>query len=74
MFGSEVRYARMTSEPFLLDDQAEADRQTASLAGIAVVLLLIALGLALVRELRAVATMEDCLLAGRSSCPAELIR
>ncbi len=45
-----------------------AARQTASLAGIAVSLVLIVFGLALVRGLHARAVMQDCLLAGRPDC------
>ncbi len=50
-------------------DGGAADRQTASLAGLAVALLLVVIGLFLVRELHATAAAEDCLLAGRSNCP-----
>lgn len=50
------------------DDQEGADRQTASLAGLAVALLLVVIGLFLVRELAAKAAVEDCLLAGRINC------
>ena len=46
----------------------EADRQTASLAAVAVTLLLIVVGLFLVRELRAKSILEDCLLSGRTNC------
>lgn len=48
--------------------EEEADRQTASLAAVAVTLFLIVLGLFLIRELRAQAELEDCLLAGRTNC------
>jgi hypothetical protein len=50
------------------ESDEEADRQTASLAAVAVTLLLIVLGLFLVHELRAKALLEDCLLAGRTNC------
>lgn len=50
------------------DDDEGASRQTASLAGIAVILVLLVAGLFLVQELRAEATIEDCLLAGRRNC------
>ncbi len=53
---------------WLQDAQEEADRQTASLAAVAVTLLLIVLGLFLVHELRAQAMLEDCLLSGRTNC------
>ena len=46
----------------------DADRQTASLSGLAVTLLLIVVGLLLVRTLHLEAQMEDCLLAGRLAC------
>ncbi len=50
-------------------DHREADRQTASLAGLAVALLMVVIGLFLVRALHAAAAAEDCLLAGRPNCP-----
>lgn len=52
------------------DDAREANRQTASLAAIAVVLLLIVVGLFLVQTLRSKARIEDCLMAGRRNCDA----
>jgi hypothetical protein len=55
--------------PWLVEEDEEAaNRQTASLAGVAVTLLLLAVGLFLVRELHARAVVEDCLMAGRSYC------
>lgn len=50
------------------DEQAAADRQTASLAGVAITLLLLVVGLFLVRELHAKVAIEDCLMAGRIHC------
>ncbi len=50
------------------DDQAGANRQTASLAALAVLLLLVVTSLGLIRELRYKATVEDCLLSGRTNC------
>ena len=50
------------------DDQAGANRQTASLAGLAAMLLLVVVCLVLVRELRHQSSIEDCLLSGRSTC------
>jgi hypothetical protein len=47
-----------------------AARQTAGLVGIAIILLLLIAGLFLVRQLRASATIEDCLMAGRGNCDA----
>ena len=46
----------------------DADRQTASLAAIVVTLLLLVIGLFLVRTLHHTATIEDCLLSGRTNC------
>ena len=50
------------------EEQEAANRQTASLAGVAITLLLLVLGLFLVRELRAKAAIEDCLMSGRGNC------
>jgi len=50
------------------EDEAAANRQTASLGGVAIALLLIVIGLFLVHELRAKALIEDCLLEGRTNC------
>ena len=52
------------------DEKTGADRQTASLAALAVVLVLIIVSLMLVRTLRAEASLEDCLLSGRIGCTA----
>ncbi len=51
-----------------VEEQEAANRQTASLAGVAITLLLLVVGLFLVRELHAKAAIEDCLMAGRSNC------
>lgn len=60
--------------PWLNDDEAEeeANRQTASLAGVAVTLLLLVLGVFLVHALHHEAQIEDCLLSGRSNCDTML--
>ena len=50
------------------DDEAGANRQTASLAALAVTLLLVVASLALVNHLRRQMTVEDCLLSGRTNC------
>jgi hypothetical protein len=50
------------------EDEEDANRQTASLAGVAITLLLLVVGLFLVRELHAKAMVEDCLMAGRLHC------
>ena len=56
--------------PWLLDheDDEAADRQTASLAGVAITLLLLVIGLFLIHELHAKAMIEDCLMSGRINC------
>lgn len=50
------------------DEKTGADRQTASLAALAVILALIIVSLMLVRTLWSEALLEDCLLSGRISC------
>jgi len=55
--------------PWPVDEEQEtANRQTASLAGVAITLLLLVVGLFLVRELHAKVAVEDCLMAGRLHC------
>jgi hypothetical protein len=55
--------------PWIVEEERKAaDRQTASLAGVAITLLLLVLGLFLVRELHAKGMIEDCLMAGRINC------
>ncbi len=49
-------------------EQRDADRQTRSLAGLALALALVVIALFLVRELQAKAALEDCLLAGHNDC------
>ena len=63
-----LRYALDDLEP---DEQEEADRQTASLAGLAVTLLLVVFGLFLVNELHAKSVLEDRLLSGQALCVVE---
>jgi hypothetical protein len=45
-----------------------AERRTASLAGIVIVLVLLVGGLFLVQHLRTETLIEDCLMAGRQNC------
>ena len=52
----------------LEDDQKGADRQTASLAALAVVLVLVIVSLMLVRVLRHDAAVQDCIISGRTDC------
>lgn len=54
-----------------LEDTAEdavAQRRTAGLVGIVIILLLLVGGLFLVKHLRSAALIEDCLMAGRRNC------
>jgi hypothetical protein len=60
--------------PWPTEEEAEeeANRQTASLAGVAITLLLLVLGVFLVHALHAEAEVEDCLMAGRNNCDSML--
>ena len=58
---------------FAEDDQDGADRQTASLAGLAVTLALVVVCLFLIRTLQAKGAAEDCLLSGRPNCDTVVI-
>lgn len=50
-------------------------RVTASLAGLAFVLVLVIVGLLLVRVLKKESELEDCLMSGRTNCaPIETTR
>ncbi|MGO8865865.1 MAG: hypothetical protein ACLQME_05105 [Alphaproteobacteria bacterium] len=49
-------------------EENSADRSTARLAGLALILLLAVLGLFLVQKLRSESALEDCLMSGRSNC------
>ena len=49
-------------------DEDAANRQTASLAGVAITLLLLVIGAFLVRELHNKSIIEDCLMSGRTRC------
>lgn len=53
--------------------QDSANRQTASLAGLAIVLALVVVGLLLLLHLRREARLEDCLMSGRLNCDALLV-
>ena len=48
--------------------QSDADRFTTTLAGLAVALALILIGVYLMEELRSVSKTEDCLMQGRKNC------
>ena len=51
-------------------EQAESDRVTSSLAGLAAALLIVVSGLFLIHHLQAKAALEDCLMAQRLNCDA----
>lgn len=55
------------------NEAAEANRMTASLAGLAMALLLVVAGLFLIQHLREKAQVEDCLMSGRLNCDAVLV-
>lgn len=55
-------------------DKDDSERQTRSLAGLAVVLALAVAALFLVQHLRREGQIEDCLMAGRSNCDALIDR
>ncbi len=50
------------------EEEADRDRQTSSLAAMAVVLALVVASLFLVRTLGTASRVEDCLLAGSRQC------
>lgn len=50
------------------DEHQDDDRQTASLAGLAVALALLIVSLFLVYQLREKGRIEDCIMAGRQNC------
>lgn len=52
------------------DEASEENRLTASLAGLAVALMLVVSGLFLIQHLRDQARIEDCLMSGRFNCDA----
>ena len=55
------------------DEDMAANRITASLAGLAVALVLVIGGLLLLRGLAEKSRVEDCLLAGRINCDRVLL-
>ena len=68
--GVQPRPASDHMKPPRTQDQGDkdADRQTASLGGLAIALLLVVLGLLLFHELRHKIAVEDCLMLGRRDC------
>jgi hypothetical protein len=57
------------------DKDGENRRFTASLAGLAIALLLAVVGVYLVQKLSAAAKLQDCVIQGRTNCaPIEMPR
>jgi len=50
------------------DLEDEESRRTRSLAGLAMALFLVVVGLFLTQKLTSMARLEDCLLSGRTNC------
>ena len=55
-------------------EQAEANRLTASLAGLAAALLFVVVSLTVIHHLRDEGRIEDCLMAGRNNCDVLVAR
>lgn len=53
--------------------QSESERQSASLAGLALTLLLVVAGLYLIDALRWQASVQDCVLSGRVACEVSAV-
>ena len=49
-------------------EQAEANRVTANLAGLAAALLFVVVSLSVIHHLRDEGRVEDCLMSGRNNC------
>ncbi len=59
---------------FNADDREECNTQTASLAGLAVVLAVLVVCLFLVKSLAHSSRVEDCMLQGRTNCDLLIAR
>jgi hypothetical protein len=53
---------------FVDEDREGADRQTASLGGLAITLLIVVACLFVLKQLHAKTALEDCLMSGRTNC------
>jgi len=51
-----------------MNEQEPKDNRKPALAGLAVVVVLLAVGWWLARELTAASKMQDCLMSGRTNC------
>jgi hypothetical protein len=72
--GGAEAMAKIYRFDFSEEDSQESDRQTASLAGMAVTLLVIVVCVFLMHHLHAKAALEDCLMSGRLNCDALIAR
>ena len=50
------------------DGDGDGRRTTANLAGLAMALLLVVVGLVLARKLAELSKLEDCVMSGRTNC------
>jgi hypothetical protein len=51
-----------------MDDPEKGGNQRTALAGLAVAVLLLVVGVWLAHELRAASKLQDCLMSGRTNC------
>ena len=51
-----------------MTDPEQGGNRRGAIAGLAIAVVLLAVGLWLVRELTATSKMQDCLMSGRSNC------
>jgi hypothetical protein len=51
-----------------MDDPEQGDSRRGALLGLAIAVVLLAVGLWLARELTAASRMQDCLASGRTNC------
>ena len=65
---------RFSGDELSDEDREEQDRQTRSLAGMAVTLLVIVISVFLMRELHAKSAFEDCLATGSRNCAPIIAR
>jgi hypothetical protein len=69
-----ARFQRFSVVEDDVEEIEGADRQTMSLAGLAVALFLVVLGLFLVKTLRHETRIEDCMMAGRTNCMPPIVQ
>jgi hypothetical protein len=49
-------------------DQGDGDNRLGALAGLVIVIVLLAVGIWLARDLSAASKMQDCVMSGRTNC------